>query len=446
MKRLHLFALIFLVLLLAGCTFWLQEIAPGVYQGGLGRGPQTLTASPSPTATNTSSPTHTPTATAAPSHTPTPGTTPQPTQDPIDRKCFGTVIDGPLNVRAAPWGDLLGQVAKGDILALGALQRSYKDDWWYRIYWSPGVEGFVYATLIAISPDADCTSLPELPSQNRKLVGLHLIYSAEEGAVMDIAPYLGTLKGTDGTEKILRRVKAAYPHVIIVWRSLYLVGMGKQDCPPGWGQGDPIAAADHWYEAQYATWQARDLLVSGLVGYFEYRNECRFMGEWEIQFDLRMLQRANADHLCLAMFSDGYGNPEPLEFAMRIPVFKAMLATECQPGKHPVIALHTYGNVSSGQWIFFRWRLFLDLLPPWAEDMQFVFTEFGVTNTEGKNDGRGVADPVTVAREIADAVREYQKYPEVIGFHVFSVGHSPEWIDVTNAFKTISAFLKPLLN
>ena len=81
-------------------------------------------------------------------------------------------------------------------------------------------------------------------------------------------------------------------------------------------------------------WSSRGLLGPNYpVDYFEYRNECVYQGAWEVAFDVRMIERANANNICLLAFSDAPGHPELMEHINRRPVLDAMLERECRPGR-----------------------------------------------------------------------------------------------------------------
>ena len=93
--------------------------------------------------------------------TPAPQTpaTPVPTVIPADPKCYGVVSEGPLRVRDAPWGAVIGAVQADDTLTLQAYTMDGDGGKWYQIYWLPGQDGYVYASLVKIKEDADCSRL-----------------------------------------------------------------------------------------------------------------------------------------------------------------------------------------------------------------------------------------------------------------------------------------------
>lgn len=366
--------------------------------------------------------------------TPAPSMTPTPTATPTEQpRCWGVVVDGPLNVRDAIWVQRIGVADDGQMLALLAYGFDSAGDRWYRVWWEPDeVYGWVHGDYIEQGTGSDCSQLIDetagawVPPDND--AGLHLLYSARWDTVGPLvaAGEIGNLKGTDGAEPIIRAARELEPDLLTSWRNLSRIIYGTRDCPPTWGQGDPSHAADQWWSAEYATWQARNLL--DVVDYFEYRNECVFVGAWEVAFDLRMLELATNAGVCLAVFSDGYGNPQISEFVQRAPVLDYMQAHECRPGRKHVISTHVYEGVDGGAWLFGRWQLFQAALGHEYDDLQWLVTEYGYA------EGRGPVDCGAFLPDWDAARREYARYPEVIGFQAFAVGHDPTWTDVGTCF------------
>ena len=161
------------------------------------------------------------------------------------------------------------------------------------------------------------------------------------------------------------------------------------------------------------------------------------MGDWEIAFDRQMIRRANASGVCLLLFSDAPGRPEPHEFARRAPVLDLALDTECAPGRHHAVALHTYFGSSSGKWLFGRWQLFREALGPKDDSVMYWFTEYGVPNADGQSEGRGPANCDAVRAEMQAADAAYRAAPEVGGYHAYSVGESQEWTDLTPCLRAL---------
>lgn len=284
--------------------------------------------------------------------------------------------------------------------------------------WPPGL----------VPPEPFAWQPPEI---NR---GVHFLTGSNGSPVIQSLSEYGNVKGLSGNENLIKQLRAAYPDMLIVWRNWVRVDFGAGDGPRDWGQGDVIAArlsADQWWSIEYNTWDKLGLI--GVVDFFEYRNELPFVGDWEIAFDLRILEHANAAGICLAMFSDGYGNPTLLQFNERAPVLDYMLEYECQPGRRHVIAAHSYSRYDSGPWLFDRWQLQRDFWRGLHGDkydaLQWLFTEFGLPNTVGAYDGRGVPDCALARADLVEIDRIFDARPEIIGYQIFGAGNLPPWYD-----------------
>jgi hypothetical protein len=283
-----------------------------------------------------------------------------------------------------------------------------------------------------------------LPFINEQPAGLHVLGGFQKTwDILAEIEHFNVLKVTDDAAFLMSEARKINSDVITLHRNLHLIGLGLRDCPDGWGVGDPISSARSWWSVQVATWKARNLWGQGSpVNYYEYRNECRFSGSWEIAFDKEIIRLANIDGVCLAIQSYAYGQPEPEEYATLAPVLDAILAQECAPGKRHIIASHTYGNIQSGEWIFGRWLKFRAAVGSKYDGIQWVFSEFGLTNTDGANNGRGTPECPRAALETQQAVIEYKKHPEVLGFSIFSFGAGTEWSDYTPCLPQIAAALQ----
>lgn len=326
---------------------------------------------------------------------------------------MGTVSTSVLNVREGPgttYAKLPTPVVLGQRLAIEG--RSV-DGLWYRIY-----DGWVFAQYITLDAGAICNFPPA------QIAGLHLIFSARAGPVLDALRRgaIGSIKGTDGSEAILRAARQQSPGVILIWRNLSRLVYGTRDCPANWGVGDAREVATQWWSAEYATWQQRGLI--GVVDFYEYRNECLFMGAWEIAFDLRMVELATNAGVCLALFSDGFGNPEVWQFTQRAPVLDYVLAHPCQPGRYHAIAHHIYHGVEGGTWLFWRWKLFLQALgDPKYLKLVWLITEYGV------NEGRPPLDCARFLTDMRGAVKALTG-TQVWSLAAYSVGGGTEWVDL----------------
>jgi hypothetical protein len=294
-----------------------------------------------------------------------------------------------------------------------------------------------------------CDGLAEMVAV-KTTAGLHTLgFSVRNGDVLAVVRSLGFLKLTDDSYFLATEAKKLNPDILIIHRSIHLIDVGLRNCPEGYGVGgtaDAVRVAQSWWSLITRTWDARNLLGPGVISRFEVTNECGAPpATWENAFWLETLRLAKQQSICLAIYSDSYGTPEIEQFVARRPVFDRILSEECRPGERHLISLHTYGNVSSGDYIFGRWKLFrsaLRAIDPKYDALQYVFTEFGVTNAAGNNDGRGTADCGRAALETQQAVAEYKKSPEVLGFALFNVGGGSEWLDLTPCLGQIAATLE----
>jgi len=293
---------------------------------------------------------------------------------------------------------------------------------WYKLVWN-GVEGWSSA-LYWTKPGCTLPVETVMRAPPVSDFGLHLIFSAEYGAVMRALPQLGSLKATDGAENILRAAKTQRPDLLTVWRSLTVLNYGTRDCPPQWGQGDASIVADGWWAMLFATWQRRGVLP--YTDFFELVNECgAAYFTWENAFWIRTLENANLAGVCIAVFSDAYGTPELFQFVARRPVLNKMLSSECKPGMHHAVAVHSYEGANSGMWKFGRWRLYLDALGSEYEKLPWLVTEYGY------NLGTGAVNCDAFVTDWREAAKRYAPHTEIWGAMVFSVGASLQWTDVT---------------
>lgn len=437
-------------------------------------------ATPEPTATPSTTPTQPgltltpspPSTPQAPTPTPegptaTPGPPPtQITPDPKPAACEGVVINQTgLNVRATPSvnAPVIATLSPDEVAIIDAfyIVQDGREEWahitrpivgwvaaWYytpprRLLWWPEDLSDGERAIWCLPPyvEVEWASNPPPstpPPLTRNPRGLHLIYSARPDPVQAALPGLGTIKATDGAEWALSIAKQYNPDIVTVYRVLY-TPWGKLDCPPDWGHGDPVQAANAWYDMLVGVWGTRGLLGQidtqagpvRVVDYFEYRNECGFVGSWEVAFDIQMLRRATAGGICLLAFSDAYGTPELHEFAQRKPVLDEMLEHPCRAGMWHGIALHGYSKHDSGPWLFGRWRLFREVVGDAYDALGYWFTEWGVPNTAGSYDGRGEPDCAAMEAELAMVDQILRSDAGVGGYHVYSVGGGSEWIDIT---------------
>jgi hypothetical protein len=427
---------------------------------------------PSATPTNATQPTATliptntprPTATKVPTKTNTPEMEPSPTLDdePQPTPIPGDEPNCDVKTNQSGIALRLGHSATSQLIDRLTLGQSLKvfEFWssgsnaWARIYDPIHSEAWFMVRSagtwwIDVVGDLDwCGDVPGwndtwTPGTIYNPAGLHVLgFSVNTWAVLSEIKSFGLLKAVDDFAFLASEAKRLNPRLITIHRNVHLVEIGRRDCPDSWGRGDPVMVARDWWRIQHETWKARGLLEPGPVDYYEYRNECGHAGAWEVAFDREIVRLANEAGMCLAVLSYAYGQPELDQFAALAPLFDDILERPCQPGKQHLIALHTYGRIDSGAWIFGRWRLFRQALGPKYNNLQFIFTEMGITNAQGNADGRGTADCGIAAKEAAELTAEFHKFPEIVGYNLYSVGGSTEWLDLTSCLNQIAAALQ----
>lgn len=401
-------ATLFVALLVSACT-WSVEINGAPYVVSVRPLVSEATVTPLPTVTPTLTPTRTATPTATVTAMPTqppanptptqevtalPPLTPRPTNPPPDEAmCMAGVRSSALNIRAAAstTAAVVGKLAQSERVAIDALFVRYPEGSVNREEWGHLADGRGWIALwyagsqLAVLDDSPACweiAITYASAKPAWLFGLHLIHSAR-AEVLNM-PELGLVKGTDGTEALIRALTRSRPDVLVLWRNLS-TSAGVRDCPPSWGQGDARLVADGWWTEQYSTWRARGLL--GYVDYYEIINECGAPDwRWENTFWQRVLERASAARVCLAVFSDAYGTPEIVQFVARQPVLEWMLQHECMPGRRHAVAVHIYEGADSGDWKFGRWRLFLGVLGERYAALPWLVTEYGYAYGTGPAD------------------------------------------------------------
>jgi hypothetical protein len=281
--------------------------------------------------------------------------------------------------------------------------------------------------------------------------GIHVLGGfASVYTILSEVEHFAVLKSTDDSAFLFSEARKINPRLLTIHRNIHLVSYGLKNCPDGYGLGTVTQAralADSWFQTQINTWEARNLLTPGLVTWYEAANECGAQpSDWENAFWIRILDLADSRGLCMSVFSDSYGTPEVDQFVARSLIFDRILSgPRCKNGERHIISLHVYGNTASGPWIWGRWLLFRDALlaiDPKYAGLRFAFTEFGVTNAQNQNDGRGSADCGRAAQETADAVKAYRAHPEIVGFMLYSFGSGTEWLDLQPCVSQIAAVLQ----
>ena len=275
----------------------------------------------------------------------------------------------------------------------------------------------------------------------RTLMGLHVINPSSDGEVLWLVQRLassghplGTLKGLNGTEGLLAKTKLISPETTTVFRSL-VTGEGVSDCPGGARESsDPVGIAQRWYEGLQKYWGDIN------ADYYEYVNECPAEVSWLVDFSIEMMRQANEDGRCLLLFSFGVGSPEISDLDTLLPAYQYALDHECQPGRHHGIALHAYSMESdlplseADKWLAQRHTLLyeelLKMLPD-ADQLPLYLTEAGI--------GWGDVMPSceVLANDVVQYTYQLEETPYVKGFHLWSVGNSVMWYDVTPCLETI---------
>ena len=444
MKR---FLFILLIVLLAGCAelppgeyavipLGSQAITPGeyVYEGPAGRYVVHLRDSVASPEAPTATPTRTP-----PPATVTPTPTLEPTPTPEQARCFGRVNAARVNVRATPWGEVIGQATLGQILTFEAKATSSQNDLWYRIWWEPGRWAYIYAALIDLDPVADCSRLPTEQSvtyqpQGRVLQGAHLLFSAQAGPILRLAErgVIQAVKCLTGAEHICEAAERLNPEIVTVYRDITLAGLpGVYDCV----SSDQPAA------------QAAEQIMRGLdwppgYDFYVYQNECDHPLDFQRDLALELMKR-NPDR-CLALFSYPTGVPELAEFLLLRPVFQYARANPCGvwpdgSPKHHAFDYHSYslGHAPDdpfSNWTLWRFDLFYAMLPA-SERLPIILGEFGIYADE--------AAPVDCG-ELARQWRAVSKRldgSEVLAVMWWSFGDRTQWRDLTPCAPVLEAHL-----
>lgn len=404
----------------------------------------TATATPSPSATETPvTPTATSTAEPSPTQetTPPPTVTPAPTTPPGDLVCYGTITATALNVRQSlpvegqPLPPVITSLPNGTQVRIEAVA-DVGINLWGRVRWSAtdvGYAAIYYGGNIYIEREnsEDCLALffPEpvtlYPAlQNR--FGAHITVggNADILTAAVAAGFVTSIKATNDTETAVFQAKQANPDTLIIWREL-------KNGPDDWCQGNAETAARNWYAWNHTRWQNRGLLGfyngARIVQWFEYRNEIIDCQPWEVVFDLWMMRLAADDEICLAIFSDAYGNPTVARFAARRPAIDYLLRHPCRPGEWHAIAKHDYEGADSGLYKFWRWQLYLDALGHGIYDrVTWVISEYGLTYGYGPT----ACEAWNADRKLAD--QYWSQYPEILTAHHWNVGGAQwGWFDIT---------------
>ncbi len=363
-------------------------------------------AAPSPTATPTatSTPVIPATLTPVPSTTPTPETTLPPTQPtttstpsptpsptatatPLPPKCWGTVTAGALNVRTEPYGTILGQVYEGDTLTFDAKWLDDFNDWWWRIYWLPGQDGFievawVHSGWITPGDTADCSELPDVtpvvthnaallwhtvPGVNVGNARISYDILSDKGIGYGLKPYAGMNECID---TLNRGGTCIYRH-------------GAPDCPQNIGSADPRQSArDFLQYGQYA----RDMLADYEHAYYEPLNECQFGGSqsdtllayiywWQTWLDEYIAEAVARGYPKLVIPTMGPGHGEAIQYRIWQEQLNLLAANGGMMGEHAYTPTHDDGLCACDEWLACRHRKNEDWRQAEGVDIDVAITE-----------------------------------------------------------------------
>lgn len=451
--------LLILVVLLTGCTIYVNGVP---YEVGFS---PTGTHTPQSTATETPTqviPTLTPLygtpASPPPSLTPTvriptqvvvtptqdfatPENTviPQPTRTlPSSQVCRIGIRIYALNVRPGPgdFSKVIGQVKNPDqyeVLEVRFIdvyegRKLTRVDEWAKIRFDGGVgwiaveyDGFEYAAYL----DRDVCQDVIFPAPEN-ITGLHIL----PGASRTVS--IGTIK-TAYDPSIGLAWKRANPNGVWVHRSM-LVGDMMRDCPEPYEWYNPHI----YFERSSKTWNLN-------ADYNEFMNECNTDPKVMADFTIEILRLANEMGTCLLWGSFAAGNPDYTAWKELARVIEWADKNPCRPGKYHHIALHQPmympPEIERGEWVLnphiVERHKQINLLVKaytgkWLSEHpsgRIFFTEYGL------HDGySGSWDDKFSCSEIAQSWRysaiRLQEAPYVVGFHYWTFGNGGSiWTD-----------------
>jgi DNA polymerase-3 subunit epsilon len=287
------------------------------------------TATPWPTFTPSATPGWTPTPTRSASATPTATSAPSPTSTPariatpmVEVAGCGLVVqEGPLNVRDAPWGTVLGKVQAGDYLYPEGKASASDGTLWIRIYWLPDQAGYVYAGLAKPLEGTDCSRYFPIVR-----AGPHLMMGEGASAVEPYAAEISAAKCLPGVYQICLKLKQANPAIFIIARPLT----------------DRIAL-DYHYNALLAWEAVKDAVPAGFDA-IELENEVSVPdGDWPqwVQFSITLAGLVARDTgMQYLAFSFGPGNPAYEHWADLLPYLNWVTDHPLPDGRYHGIAIH----------------------------------------------------------------------------------------------------------
>jgi hypothetical protein len=277
------------------------------------------------------------------------------------------------------------------------------------------------------------------PPSGIALMGLHLLQAAPREPVLafvrqmrDAGWPLSTVKGTNGTDDLLKAIKAISPETVIVYRTL-ITHWGETDCPDQ--KNPPVAEAQRWMGG------VMPFLTGVPADYYEIMNECAPDPGWLVPFTIEAMRIATQQGACLLVFSFGTGQPEIDVYRQFLPVYQYAVANPCRPGQYHGIALHAYGVEretllsESGLFLGLRHRLYYaQILPifPDAIKLPLYLTE------AGPGDGGHAFPCEDVARDVVEYTQELEYDPYVRGFNLWNIGRASYWVDYSPCLPVIA--------
>lgn len=357
--------------------------------------------------------------------------------------CYATVAapDVPLHPYPGLESERTGTAANGDRFQLTSVVRDNAGNTWGETSsgWLQLSAGeLVTATLDRVRACEQLWNSAPLTT----LAGLHVLNWHTDAEVitfverMALAGFpVGTVKGLNGTQNLLREIKEKSPHTITVYRSVVYDGV-IADCPNEMrDEPDPADLARTWFEGLERYWKDVD------ADYFEYINECPGSYAWHAQFAIEAMKIAEEQGRCLLLFSMGVGSPELDDFDDLLPAYEYALQNPCASGRLHGISLHTYSLQNdlpvseADSWLGLRHRMVFDRLRkvlPAGTQVPVFITETGI--------GWGSVQPACelVARDAVQYTHLLENDPYVKGFHLWSVGPSHQWYDIAPCLPTLA--------
>jgi hypothetical protein len=376
-----------------------------------------------------------------PQYTPEPRYTPLPPTVAV-RPCRALVTAPELAVYASPdrAAPVVRQAAQGEQLVVSQLAADSAGAQWAQVAdgWVPlSAEGVTTAQLA----DLRACAIAAGSQPDTMLFGLHILNDFTSDAVLAFVERMaasghpvGTLKGLNGTERLLTEAKRISPQTVIVFRSLVNPD-GFGDCPGDIREmPDPAATARRWLDGLAPYWDKVD------ADYYEVLNECPVGQGWLAQFSVEAMKIANEQGRCLLLFSFGVGSPDMQTFSDLLPAYAYAAEHPCQPGRTHGIALHAYSMEDdvllseADVWLTQRHRILHERLLqelPAAADLPVYITEAGT--------GWGSVMPEcdVVARDVVQYTYQLEETPYVKGFHLWNVGPGPMWPDLSPCLPAI---------